>query len=105
MPKLTRPLTLALILFAMAAIGCTREVHVEIPSSFHGHVEIQCGDVVQDKESTIRVDNSGTLSGISCPARQGHLLISRPDGSPIQTHEIWSTTGDGIVRGISFDVP
>lgn len=105
MPKLTRPLILPLIFCATVAIGCTREVHVEVPAGFHGHVEIQCGDVVQDKDSTIHVGTSGTLSGISCPARQGHLLISRPDGSPIQTHEIWSTTGDGIVREISFDVP
>lgn len=105
MPNLTRPIIFPLILCATVAIGCTREVHVEVPAGFHGHVEIACGDVVQDKDSTIRIGNSGTLSDISCPARQGHLLISRPDGSPIQTHEIWSTTGDGIVREISFDVP
>ncbi|SDF56101.1 hypothetical protein [Terriglobus roseus] len=105
MPKLTRPLLTSLILCVSVSIGCTREVHVEVPAGFHGHVEIICGEVEQDQDSIIRVGESGTMSGVSCPARQGHLLIARPNGQPIQTREIWSTTGDGIVREISFDVP
>ena len=96
---------LALALASVVLLGCARKVQIEIPADFHGRVHIVCGGLSTDKPGTLRVDGSGSLDGTTCPARQADVVVTRiGSGAPVDTSVLWMTTGDGLVREITFDV-
>jgi hypothetical protein len=96
---------MALALGGIALLGCARKVQIEVPAGFHGHVHIVCGGLDTDQRGTLHVNASGNMEGITCPARQADVVVTRNgDGVPVDTSVLWMTTGDGLVREISFDV-
>ena len=96
---------IALALASVALLGCARKVQIEVPADFHGHVRIVCGGLSLDQPGTLRVARSGDLEGTTCPARQADAVVTRTGtGAPVDTSVLWMTTGDGLVREITFDV-
>ena len=96
---------IALALGSVALLGCARKVQIEIPSGFHGSVHIICGGLMSDRPGTLHVDASGRMEGTTCPARQADVVVTRAgNGVPVETSVLWTTTGDGLVREIVFDV-
>ncbi len=96
---------MTLALASLALLGCARKVQIEIPADFHGRVHIVCGGLTTDQRGTLHVDPSGSMEGITCPARQADAVVTRAgNGVPVDTSVLWMTTGDGLVREISFDV-
>ncbi len=97
------------LLFAIAGVillVCARKVLILVPPNVHGHVVFKCGSLSEARSSTIRVNGSLTLDSATCPVRQAETVVSRTDAvTPQPVTVIWSTTGDGLVREISFDVP
>ena len=96
---------MALALASIALLGCARKVQIEIPADFHGHVHIMCGGLTTDQRGTLHVNATGSMEGITCPARQADVIVTRiGNGVPVDTSVMWMTTGDGLVREISFEV-
>jgi hypothetical protein len=96
---------MALALASIALLGCARKMQIEIPADFHGHVHIVCGDLDTDQRGTLHVTASGSMKDVTCPARQADVVVTRTgNGVPVDTSIMWMTTGDGIVREISFEV-
>jgi hypothetical protein len=96
---------IALALASIALLGCARKVQIEVPADFHGRVHIVCGGLSVDRPGTLRIAASGDLEGTTCPARQADVVVTRlGSGAPVDTSVLWMTTGDGLVREITFDV-
>ena len=90
---------------SIALLGCARKLQIEIPAGFHGHVQITCGGLTLDHTGTIHVDTDGVITAATCPERQADVVVLRKgEASPVSTSVMWTTTGDGLVREISFDV-
>jgi hypothetical protein len=86
-------------------LGCARKVQIEVPANFHGRVHILCTGFTEDRSTNIHVDASGASNASTCPARQADTVVSRSGmAAPLETSVMWTTTGDGIVREITFDV-
>jgi hypothetical protein len=101
-----RYLGAGLAIASVVLLGCARKVLIVVPTDVHGHVVIQCGDLKEAGNLTLRVTSSARLENATCPVRQVDTVITRTNSSnPIQTSVIWETTGDGLVREMSFDVP
>jgi hypothetical protein len=95
----------ALAITGIALLGCARKVQIEVPANFHGRVHILCTGLTDDRATNIRVDGTGSVSASTCPVRQTDAVVSRTGvGVPVDTSVMWTTTGDGLVREISFDV-
>jgi hypothetical protein len=86
-------------------LGCARKVQIEVPANFHGHVQILCTGLSDDRSITLHVDATGQATAATCPVRQTDTVVTR-DGmaGPVETSVMWTTTGDGLVREIAFDV-
>ena len=101
----TRHAYVALAITGIVLMGCARKVQIEVPADFHGRVHILCTGLSEDRSTNIRVGETGSLNASSCPVRQTGTVISRAGASaPVDTNVMWTTTGDGIVREITFDV-
>lgn len=95
----------ALALTGIALLGCARKVQIEVPENFHGRVHILCTGLSEDRSTNIHVDASGSVKASTCPVRQADTVVSRTGVvAPLETSVMWTTTGDGLVREISFDV-
>ncbi len=95
----------ALAVGSILLLGCARKVQIEIPASFHGHVRILCAGLTDDRASSLRVDADGHAMAATCPTRQIDAVVTRAGGrEPVATNVMWTTTGDGLVREIAFDV-
>ncbi len=96
---------IALALASIVLLGCARKVQIEIPAEFHGHVHIVCGGLNADRPGTLRISGSGSMDDVTCPARQADVVVTRAGAAqPVETSVMWTTTGDGLVREITFDV-
>ncbi len=85
-------------------MGCARKLQIEVPASFHGKVRIVCTGLTSERTTTLRIDSSD-VEAATCPARQADVVVTRAiSGAPVETSVMWTTTGDGIVREILFDV-
>ena len=103
-PSLRYPVA-TLAVGSIVLLGCARKVQIQVPSGFHGHVTIACGGLSDDRSITLHVDARGQASAATCPMRQTDTVVTREDAAaPIETSILWTTTGDGIVREITFDV-
>lgn len=90
----------------MFLLGCSQTLQVEAPNTFHGKIRLLCGDLVGSSGSRrLTVGTTGELTNVHCPSRQTHVQVVRPNGTTIDVSGTWVTTGDGIVREITFDVP
>ena len=95
----------ALAITGIALLGCARKVQIEVPANFHGRVHILCTGLTEDRATNIHVDGSGSVSASTCPVRQTDAVVSRAGAAaPVDTSVMWTTTGDGLVREITFDV-
>lgn len=95
----------ALALTGIVLLGCARKVQIDVPANFHGHVQILCTGLSEDRSTNIHVDASGSIKASTCPVRQTDTVVSRVGVvAPLDTSVIWTTTGDGLVREITFDV-
>lgn len=100
------PLTLMASTAALlaAVIGCSHPLQVEVPPGYTGKVTVFCSRLAEDN-GPIRVGADGFAQKAVCPRSRQALTVLRggqairPVGEPQ-----WSTTGDGIVLGIEFDV-
>jgi hypothetical protein len=96
----------AMVISSVVLLGCARKVMIQVPSDFHGHVRISCGALTEDGSTNLRVDSSGTMVDVTCPIRQAEAVVTRSGtGAPVETSVLWLTTGDGLVREMSFDIP
>ena len=96
---------IALAITAIALLGCARKVQIEVPANFHGKVHILCTGLTEDRATNIRVDGSGSVAASTCPVRQTDTVVTRAGvAAPVDTSVMWTTTGDGLVREITFDV-
>lgn len=96
---------IGLALASVVLLGCARKVQIEVPADFHGRVHIFCGALSSDRPGTLHVDRSGSMEGTTCPARQADVTVTRSgNGVPVDTSVMWTTTGDGLVREIAFNV-
>ncbi len=96
---------IALAVASVLLLGCARKVQIEVPASFHGHVQVICTGLTEDRQTTLHVDETGVLSVATCPVRQTDTVVIRGGQSdPVETSVMWTTTGDGLVREITFDV-
>jgi hypothetical protein len=107
-PRFQNHLSKPAMAFAVASIvllGCARKVQIEVPSSFHGHVQIFCTGLSEDRSISLHVDATGHATAATCPVRQTDTVVTRSGAaSPVETSVMWTTTGDGLVREIAFDV-
>ena len=95
----------ALAITGIALLGCARKVQIEVPANFHGRVHIVCTGLSEDRSTNIRVDGTGSVNASTCPVRQTDTVVSRAGAAaPVDTSVMWTTTGDGLVREITFDV-
>ncbi len=94
----------ATVVLLAVIIGCSHPLEIDLPPGFTGKVSIFCERLAEGGQP-IRVGTDGTASKATCPRSREALTIVRggqaiqPSGEP---H--WSTTGDGIVLGIDFEV-
>jgi hypothetical protein len=96
---------IALAVTGIVLMGCARKVQIEVPEHFHGRVQIFCTGLTRDRSTNIHVDDSGSASVSTCPVRQTDAVVSRSGvAAPLDTTVMWTTTGDGLVREITFDV-
>jgi hypothetical protein len=94
-----------LAISSVVLLGCARKVQIEVPASFHGHVQIQCTGLSDDRSITLHVDATGQATTATCPVRQTDTVVTRAGmAGPVETSVMWTTTGDGLVRQIAFDV-
>ncbi len=94
-----------LALTGIALLGCARKVQIEVPANFHGRVHILCTGLSDDRSTNIHVDASGSVKASTCPIRQADTVVSRAgEAAPVDANVMWTTTGDGLVREIAFDV-
>ena len=94
-----------LAISSILLLGCARKVQIEVPASFHGHVQILCTGLSDDRSITLHVDATGKATTATCPVRQTDTVVARTGiDSPVETSVLWTTTGDGLVREINFDV-
>jgi hypothetical protein len=101
----SRHACVALALTGIVLMGCARKVQIEVPANFHGHVRILCTGLSEDRSTNIHVDASGSIEASTCPVRQTDTVVSRMGVvGPLDTNVMWTTTGDGLVREITFDV-
>ena len=104
-PLGVRHAAIALAIASIALLGCARKLQIEIPAGFHGHVQITCAGLTMDRTGTLHVDHDGVITAVTCPARQAETVVTRAgEQAPVDTSIMWTTTGDGLVRAISFDV-
>jgi hypothetical protein len=95
----------ALAVASVLLLGCARKVQIEIPAGFHGHVRIACTGLSDDGSITLHVDDTGQVTAATCPVRQTDTIVTRSGAAgPVETSVMWTTTGDGLVREITFDV-
>ncbi|AFL89549.1 hypothetical protein Terro_3332 [Terriglobus roseus DSM 18391] len=101
----SRQSCVALAITGIVLLGCARKVQIEVPANFHGHVRILCNGLTEDRSTNIHVDASGAVNATTCPVRQTGTVISRAgESAPVDANVMWTTTGDGLVREITFDV-
>lgn len=85
-------------------LGCARKLQVEVPAGFHGRVHITCAGLTSDR-TTILHASGAELTTATCPERQAEVTVTRGGAAtPLDTAVMWTTTGDGLVREIMFDV-
>ncbi|MEG9433238.1 hypothetical protein JAO32_13105 [Terriglobus sp. ADX1] len=95
----------ALAVSGIVLLGCASKVQIQVPANFHGHVHIVCTGMTKDASSKIVVDNSGAVQVNDCPLRQTDAVVTEPGtATPVSTAIMWTTTGDGLVREINFDI-
>lgn len=94
----------AIAVLLAASIGCSHPLQIELPPGYTGKVSIFC-DRLAGTGETIRVGADGTAPNAVCPRSRQPLSIVR-NGQPVQPNSapVWSTTGDGIVLAIDFEV-
>lgn len=87
-----------------AIIGCSHPLEVDLPSGYTGKVSIFC-DRVGDIDRPVAVAADGTAPHAVCPRSRQPITVLR-GGQVIQpaSEPQWSTTGDGIVLAVQFDV-
>ena len=96
---------IALALASLLLLGCARKVQIEVPAGYQGHVHIVCAGLSQDRMGTLRVTGNGEVTMATCPERQADAVVMRTgSGTPLDATVMWTTTGDGLVREITFDV-
>lgn len=87
-----------------ATTGCSHPLEVDLPTGYTGKVTVYCDRLVANVPP-IKVDLDGNAPKAACPRSPRQLtavrngVVVEPLGKP---H--WSTTGDGIVVGIDFEV-
>ena len=97
--------TIALAVASILLLGCARKIQIEVPANFHGHVQILCTGLSDDRNTSLKVEADGRASMATCPTRQTDAIVTRAGGrAPVETSVMWTTTGDGLVREIAFDV-
>ena len=96
---------IGVFLAAFSLTGClSKPLVIELPPTFVGHVEIECGGSTPNGPS-IRVGSTGHATMSACPKHDSPLVFIRngqeikPDGSV----EL-QTTGDGLVVDIQLSV-
>jgi hypothetical protein len=61
--------------------------------------------MTKDATAQIYVGADGSAQVDDCPLRQMDTVVTRSGGGvPVNTAVMWTTTGDGLVREINFDV-
>lgn len=95
----------AVIAFGVLFLGCSHTLRVEIPETFHGEIRLICGEATKGSSSLLVVGSSGELTDVHCPAPHTHVHVVRTDGVAIDLRGTWLTTGDDVVREITFSVP
>ena len=96
---------IALALAGILLLGCARKLQIEVPAAFHGHVQITCAGLTSDRTGIMHVGDDGVIVAPTCPARQSDVIVTRQGNiTPVDSSVMWTTTGDGLVREISFDV-
>ncbi len=98
------PILPATAVLLAAIIGCSHPLEVDLPPGYTGKVTVFC-DRLADTSEPIRVGVDGMSPKAVCPRSREALTVVR-GGQAIQPagEPHWSTTGDGIVLGIEFDV-
>ena len=95
----------ALAASGIVLLGCANKVQIQVPANFHGHVHIVCNGITKDASTKIVVDSSGAAQVNDCPVRQTDAVVTEPGtATPVSTAIMWTTTGDGLVREINFDI-
>lgn len=94
-----------MVVASVVLLGCAAKTQIQVPQGFHGTVHILCSGSSADRTANIRVDGTGSASVTNCPMRQTDAVVTRDGGAtPVSTAVMWTTTGDGLVREINFDV-
>lgn len=85
-------------------LGCARKLQIEVPAGFHGRVHITCAGLSSDRTTTLHASGA-ELTTATCPERQAEVTVTRAGAAtPLDSSVTWTTTGDGLVREIVFDV-
>lgn len=99
-----RHISIALAVISVFLLGCARKLQIEVPVGYHGRVHITCTGLTTDRASLLRAAG-GEVTAATCPERQADVVVTRSgDASPVDATVMWTTTGDGLVREILFDV-
>lgn len=94
----------AFALTSVLLLGCARKLQIEVPADFHGRMHITCAGLTSDRTTTLHASGA-ELTAATCPERQSEVTVMRAGAAaPVDTAVMWTTTGDGLVREISFDV-
>ncbi len=85
--------------------GCSHPLEVDVPANVHGRVIVMC-ESFSAAASPIRVNAEGLAEHAACPTSQSSLVVVR-DGQPVKpvSSPNWSTTGDGILLSVDFELP
>lgn len=106
MSKLCTPSFLFAFTVALLAvvIGCSHAVQIDVPTGYTGKVTVLC-DRFADVARPIAVGADGVARQATCPRSRQSITVVR-DGKAIPTvgDPHWTTTGDGIVLAVEFDV-
>ncbi len=100
----TRHVSVVLAVVSVALLGCARKLQIEVPTGFRGRMHITCTGLTSDRTSLLRLTGSETTAA-TCPERQSDVVVVRANSQvPVDTSVMWTTTGDGLVREILFEV-
>ena len=85
-------------------IGCSHPLEVDVPAGYTGKVTVLCDRFAEDGRP-IQVGADGNAMKAVCPRSRQTLVVVRGGQAIKPTSDPrWSTTGDGILLAVEFNV-
>lgn len=102
---LRKAFVLSAVAVLVVVLGCSHSLEIDLPAGFAGRVSIFCERIGSAELAPIKIGADGSAPHAACPrSRQAITVLRNGQLVHLVDEPHWSTTGDGIVLGIDFEV-